>query len=73
MNNPTLKMLNARPNRQTMNNPVQMLQEFNRFKKQLAGKNPQAMVQELLSSGKMTQRQYEQLQQQAKELQGLLK
>jgi hypothetical protein len=39
----------------------------------MRGKDSQAMVMELLSSGKMTQQQFQQLQQQAKMLQSILK
>lgn len=74
MNNPVLSLLNARANGPSgMNNPAQILSEFNKFKKQLAGQNPQAIVQELLNSGKMSPQQFEQLKQQARALQGLLK
>lgn len=51
-----------------MNNPMQMLNEFMRFKHSFRG-DPQAAVQELLQSGKMTQQQLNSLQQQAQQLQ----
>lgn len=47
------------------NNPISMLQQFNQFRQSMAGKDPEAMVNELLRSGKMTPAQYEQLKQQA--------
>ena len=55
------------------NNPLQMIQQFAEFKNQMRGKNPQAMVQELLKSGKMSPQQFEQLKQQAQSLQMFLK
>jgi hypothetical protein len=55
------------------NNPLQMIQQFAEFKNQMQGKNPQAMVQELLKSGKMSPQQFEQLKQQAQSLQMFLK
>ena len=48
--------------------PMQMMQNFAQFKRMMQGRNPQQMVQNLLSSGQMTQEQFEQLKQQASEL-----
>lgn len=48
---------------------MQMMQNFAQFKRMMQGRNPQQMVQNLLSSGQMTQEQFEQLKQQAIELQ----
>ena len=70
--NPILQML-GQSQRTQMNNPVQMMQQFAQFKNQMRGKDPQAMVMELLGSGKMTQQQFEQLKQQAKMLQNFLR
>ena len=72
--NPILQMLGQARSTPTMaNNPMQMMQQFAQFKEQLRGKDPQAMVMQLLSSGKMTQQQFNELQQQAKMLQSILK
>ena len=60
------------PNR-PMNNPMQMIQAFADFKKQMAGKDPQAMVQQLLASGQMSREQFDQLSQQAQSLSSILK
>lgn len=49
------------------------MQEFAQFKKQMQGKNPQAIINSLLKNGQMTQSQFEQLKQQAHELEKLLK
>lgn len=66
MQNPILSMLNQTPN----NN---MVQQFAEFKKQMEGKDPQAILNDLLSSGKMSPQQFEQLKQQAMTLQNILK
>ena len=55
------------------NNLFGMIQQFNQFKSSLSGKDPKAMVEELLQSGKMSRQQFEQLSQMANQLQGLLK
>lgn len=55
------------------NNPLQMLQKFADFKKQLSGKNPEAIVRGLLQSGKMSSQQFEELKQQANILKDILK
>lgn len=56
-----------------VNNPFELMRQFQEFKKNMAGKNPQAMVQELLNSGQMSQTQFEELKKQAQSLQGILK
>ena len=61
------------PQRPQMNNPMQMLQAFAQFKQQMAGKDPQAMVKQLLDSGQMSREQFDQLSQQAQSLSGILK
>ena len=53
--------------------PIQMMQQFAQFRRMMQGRNPQQMVQNLLSSGQMTQAQFEQLKQQASELQKILR
>ena len=53
--------------------PMQMAQQFAQFKRIMQGRNPQQMVQNLLQSGQMTQAQFEQLKQQASELQKILR
>ena len=71
--NPILQML-GQSQKQSMNsNPIQMLQQFAQFKQQMQGRDPRAMVEQLLASGKMTQQQFDQLKQQAQMLQGFLK
>ena len=58
-------MLNPMLNQLRANNPISVLQQFNQFKQSMAGKDPEAMVNELLRTGKMSPEQYEQLKQQA--------
>ena len=53
--------------------PMHMAQQFAQFKRMMQGRNPQQMVQNLLQSGQMTQEQFEQLKQQAIELQKILR
>ena len=73
MKNPILaQMHNNRPS-QGNNNPMAMIRQFNDFKAQMRGRNPQQMVNQLLQSGKMTPQQFEQLKQQANALQLFLK
>ena len=72
MKNPILAQLNQSiPVQQ--NNPMQMLQQFGEFKRQMHGKDPQKIVNSLLQSGKMSQQQFEQLKQQANALQSIFK
>lgn len=70
--NPMLRMLNQ-ASAVMPNNPLVMISQFNDFKKQMAGKDPKAMVEELLKSGKMSQQQFEQLKEQAQSLSSILK
>ena len=70
MGNPMLAMLNRQPQQ---NNSANTLQQFQQFNQQMAGKDPKAMVEDLLRSGKMTQQQFDQLSQQAKQLAQFLK
>jgi hypothetical protein len=48
-----------------------MIQQFQKFKQQFTG-DPQAEVQKLLTSGKLSQQQLNQLQSMAQQFQGLL-
>lgn len=70
MGNPMLAMLNRQPQQ---NNSANTLQQFQQFKQQMAGKDPRSMVEDLLRTGKMSQQQFEQLSQQAKQLSQFLK
>ena len=54
-----------------MQNPMQMIQQFNQFKNSFQG-DPKQQVEQLLKSGQMSQQQFNQLQQQATQFQQLL-
>lgn len=79
MSNPMLDMLSRGAPQQfaeagnMSGGPMQMMQQFAQFRRMMQGRNPQQMVQNLLSSGQMTQAQFEQLKQQANELQKILR
>lgn len=65
--NPLFQMLNSPSNAAT-----QLLQKFQEFRKNFSG-DPQAQVQQLLRSGRITQAQYNNAVQMAQQLQHLLK
>lgn len=48
-----------------------MMQQFQSFMQQMKGKDPNAIISEMMQSGKITQEQYNQAQQQAKQMQGM--
>lgn len=50
--------------------PMQFLQQFPRFMQQMRGKDPNAMLQNLVSSGKVSQQQLDAVQQQAQQMMG---
>lgn len=52
--------------------PMNMMQAFQQFMQQNQGKNPNEMIQQLLSSGKLNQQQLNQAQQMAKQMEGPL-
>lgn len=56
------------------NNPLELMQQFIQFKQNFErtypGANPQAMVQNLLNTGRMSQSQFEQLRKMANALTG---
>ncbi len=53
-------------------NPMQLVQQFQKFKQQFTG-DPKAEVQKLLTSGKLNQQQLNQLQSMAQQFQQFLK
>ena len=53
---------NKRPN---------MMQQFQQFMNQMKGKDPNAVIQDMMQSGKITQDQYNQARQQAQQMQGM--
>ena len=64
---------NSRQTTVSRNNPIEMLKQFNEFKRNMQGKDPQKIVMDLLNSGRMSQQQFELLKQQAQQLQNFLK
>lgn len=72
MANPLFKALGG--NRPQVNDGgfSQMMQSLNQFKNNFQG-NPADKVQELLNSGKMTQQQYNQLSQMARQIASFMK
>lgn len=69
MGNPLFNLLGGKNN----NGPGNVLQQFQQFKKQMQGVNPQEEVQKLLQSGKISQAQLDKAQQMARQMQGLFK
>ena len=60
--NPFYQAMNPRPN---------MMQQFQSFMQQMRGKDPNAMIQELVSSGRVSQQQLDTAQKQAQQMQGM--
>ena len=60
--NPFYQAMGPRPN---------MMQQFQSFIQQMRGKDPNAMIQELVSSGRVSQQQLDQAQKQAQQMQGM--
>lgn len=50
-----------------------IMQQFQQFMQQMKGKNPQEEINKLLQSGKVSQQQLNQAQQQAQQMQGMFK
>ena len=69
MANPILDHMN---NRQ-MNQPLNNYQGLFQFAKEMQGKNPEAMIQELLTTGQMSQQQFQELKKKAIDLEAILK
>lgn len=63
MANPLFQQLN---NGMNGNNPFAMIQKFNEFRQNFTG-DPKQMVQQLLQSGRMSQQDFNRLQQMAQE------
>ena len=58
----------------TNNNPnANIIQKFAEFKKTMEGKDPEKIVRQLMSEGKMSQQQFESLKQQATNLMSILR
>lgn len=64
MSNPLFNQINQ-------NSPMSMVQQFNQFRQQMQGVNPQNMVMDMLQSGKINQQQLNQAQQMAQKMQSV--
>ena len=65
MPNPIFQVLGAG------NSQSNMMQQFQQFMNQMKGKDPNAMINELVSSGKLTQSQLDAAQKQAQQMRGM--
>lgn len=73
MPNPMMQMLNSNRNATSPNNPFAMISEFKKFAKGMTPQQAEKQVEQLLKSGKMSQQQFQQLQEQAKQFMQFLK
>ena len=73
MNNPLLESLMGSQRAARPNNPLAMMAEFRKFAAGMTPQKAQQEIEQLLASGKMSQEQFQQLQQQAKDFMQLLK
>lgn len=48
--------------------PMNFWQRFQQFRNEMQGKDPNALIQEMMQSGKITQYQYNQARQQAQQI-----
>lgn len=55
------------------NNPMNMMQQFQKFMQEMKGKNPADEINKLLQSGKVNQQQLNQAQQMARQMQGIFR
>ena len=53
------------------NKQPNMMPQFQQFMDQMKGKDPNAVIQDMMQSGKITQDQYNQARQQAQQMQGM--
>lgn len=53
------------------NRQPNMMQQFQQFMNQMRGKDPNAMIQEMVSSGRISQQQLDAAQKQAQQMQGM--
>lgn len=53
------------------NKQPNIMQQFQKFMNQMKGKDPNAVIQDMMQSGKITQDQYNQARQQAQQMQGM--
>lgn len=74
MNPNQLGSSQPQPTMPTSNNGISnMLKQFKQFKQLMSGKDPKVAVIQLLTNGQMSQEQFSELKQMAKDFSGLLK
>lgn len=74
MTNPMSQFLRqSQPQKQQANNPLAMISEFRKFAAGMTPEGAKQQIDQLLSSGQMTQEQFQQLQEQAKEFMKFLR
>lgn len=71
MANPLFNMFGNVFQNTPFGNAMQMMQQFNQFRQQFQG-DPRQQVQDLLNSGRMSQNQFNQLQQMAQQFQQMM-
>ena len=67
MANPMMEMLSRNASPRPSNNPLAMIAEFRKFAANMTPQRAQQQVEKLLADGTMSQDQFQQLQQQAKD------
>lgn len=65
-------IFNLLSNSKIQGSPMNIMQAFKQFMTQNRGKNPNEVIQQMLSSGKLNQSQLNQAQQTAKQIEGSL-
>ena len=64
MSNPIYQVMNG-------NRQPNMMQQFRQFMEQMKGQDPNQIIQQMVSSGKLSQAQLDQAQRQAQQMQGM--
>lgn len=64
MSNPIYQAMNG-------NRQPNMMQQFRQFMEQMKGQDPNQIIQQMVSSGKLSQAQLDQAQRQAQQMQGM--
>lgn len=73
MDNPLNQFLRGNQQQSLPNNPLAMISKFRQFAAGMTPEGAKQQIDQLLASGQMTQEQFKQLQQQAKEFMQFLK
>lgn len=68
MSNPLFNILNGNG----QNTPTNMIEQFNQFRKEMSGKNPNEEINKLLLSGQINQHQLNEAQRMAQQFQMML-